>query len=136
MASTTPTQNQNPSPKPQTPSSPGFLGAGSNVWGLIEIDVDELADRLDIYKAIVKYVKDREKFRVLLAYDVSDDIFQLKPKQMPLSEDELEQKLNALNIKYDRETGSITEVPDPLTVVRIYDGFGSTYIVLRKRKER
>jgi len=133
MQNTVHTQIQSsPSPVEGAPQSPGFFGAGA-VRGLIEIDVDDLADRLDIYKAILKYVKEMGKFRVLLAYDVSDDIFQLKPKPMPLTNEELNEKLDSLGIKYDPETGDITEVPEDLKVVRIYDGFGSTYIILKKR---
>ena len=134
MQNTVHTQIQS-SPSPETkvqPPSPLF-GAGA-VRGLIEVDVDDLADRDDIRKAILKYIRETEKYRVVMIYDVGDDIFLVKPKpQRPLTDKELNELLDALGIKYEPETGDITEVPEDLKVVRIYDGFGSTYIILKKR---
>ena len=127
------TQTQILSPNPQeAPQSPGFFGAGA-VRGLIHINVDDLADRDDIRKAILKYIKEMGKFRVVMVFDAGDDIFMIKPRPRPLSNSELAELLRKLNIKYDIETGEITEVPENLMVVEIYDGFGTTTIVLKRR---
>ena len=102
------------------------------VWGLVNIDVSELGgvDRGEIARIIARSVGGR----VMLAYDVSDDIFRLYPDPAKLTNDELGELLGSLGIKYNGETGEIEEVPEHLVVAEIFDGLGTTTLVLRRRK--
>ena len=117
------------------PQNPNFFGAGAMTRGLIEIDVSDISvDRGVIAKAILRSIRKARKFKIMLVYDVGDDIFQLKPKPMKLSNSQLEQKLNSLGIKYNGETGEITEVPESIHIVEIFDGWGTVTIILSREK--
>ena len=123
------TQVKSPSPE-SAPQSP-FFGAGAMVRGLIHLDLQLLdIDREDIARVIMRKT---EKFEVVMVYDVSDDIFMLIPEQKPLSDEELEERLRKLGIKYDPEEG-IVEVPEQYRVVEIFDGLGTMTLVLKEKK--
>lgn len=117
----------------QNTPAPGAFSGGN----VVEVDIEPLyklssLDSEKIAKLVIENVYD--EYEVVSAIDVSDDIFDLLNRCVLKNED-IEKIYKELGIKYENDTLRITEAPENLIVIYIWDGYGHAEIILRKKSE-
>ena len=112
--------------------APGVFVGGS----VVEVDIERLHDFTSIdsekmARLVIENVYD--EYEVVSAIDVSDDIFDLLERRSLKNED-IEKRYIELGIKYNEYLEPIS-IPENLVVIKFWDGYGSSEIILRKKSE-